>query len=572
MGNQISPGETEKISTEFHEACEKGDTEKLQKTLSLLTTDIINGLKNDSTGFQKALIKRHLSVIEVLSKSMKVSFIHESPLHYVIEKDDYELFTLLFKFERIKGTLRTPFKYHENTTPIQCLLSLDVTENREKMAKDLFSVDLMFEKLRITSYLDPTLILVTKSMKVQYLKSILDTEINYNCIEKKSGNTALHLACESGDLDLVKELLKKCQIITTNKSNQTPIHLAAIKGHSKVIEYLLQFEKGKLLTSCRDYNLQTPLMMGIIHEKEEVVKFLVNEFDHTFVVDKFGNRIYDLTKNEKILSLLPKKVEIEEIFKIQIASDIHLEFLKSGDDMSEIVIPKAPYLALLGDIGLPLKKDNYEKFLLDMSSKFKKVFILAGNHEYYHSCLKKVDEKIKSICQQKDNLIYIEKKAIEIDGVKIIGTTLWTKIDPENKITIEGYLNDFSLIHIDSDLSVHISADITNSWFEEDLKFIKDEIESSDGKPCIILTHHAPLTIGSSEPTYFGSKANQGFCSDLSGIMNDKIPLFCYGHTHWPQDMVVKGTRVISNPRGYIHEKSPAYDPSFVASIYKVKN
>ena len=46
---------------------------------------------------------------------------------------------------------------------------------------------------------------------------------------------------------------------------------------------------------------------------------------------------------------------------------------------------RAPYLALLGDIGLPSphhphQLKRYEDFLMANAQKFKKVFVLAGNH------------------------------------------------------------------------------------------------------------------------------------------------------------------------------------------------
>lgn len=45
---------------------------------------------------------------------------------------------------------------------------------------------------------------------------------------------------------------------------------------------------------------------------------------------------------------------------------------------------KCDYLALLGDIGNPFS-EAYENFLAELSPKFKKIILIAGNTDYYNS-------------------------------------------------------------------------------------------------------------------------------------------------------------------------------------------
>jgi len=61
---------------------------------------------------------------------------------------------------------------------------------------------------------------------------------------------------------------------------------------------------------------------------------------------------------------------------LQFSSDIHLERGYKRD-----IIPIKPYLVLAGDIGYP-NQDSYKQFLLGMSHKFDKVFVISGNHEF----------------------------------------------------------------------------------------------------------------------------------------------------------------------------------------------
>lgn len=66
----------------------------------------------------------------------------------------------------------------------------------------------------------------------------------------------------------------------------------------------------------------------------------------------------------------------------QILSDLHLESPAAYDTFE--VQPRAPYLALLGDIGY-VKDAGFFHFLHRQLKAFRIVFLVLGNHEPYHS-------------------------------------------------------------------------------------------------------------------------------------------------------------------------------------------
>ncbi len=69
---------------------------------------------------------------------------------------------------------------------------------------------------------------------------------------------------------------------------------------------------------------------------------------------------------------------------IQILSDLHLEAPKAYDVFE--IEPKAPHLALLGDIGnVVAHKQDFLGFLDRQLRKFRTVIFFPGNHEAYHS-------------------------------------------------------------------------------------------------------------------------------------------------------------------------------------------
>ena len=177
---------------------------------------------------------------------------------------------------------------------------------------------------------------------------------------------------------------------------------------------------------------------------------------------------------------------------------------------------------------------------------------------------------MKEIAKKKQNIIYLENKTYILNDIKIIGCVLWSKCSENNKNSVK-QINDYNHIKKEKNSEMKITVDDTIEWHEESLEFIKREIEISkkSNQKCIILTHHAPLKdLGSSEPTFYGSSINEGFCTDLRYLMGDPILLWAYGHTHWPQDFKINGTRIVSNPSGY-NMACKSYQKDNSISIYK---
>jgi hypothetical protein len=72
---------------------------------------------------------------------------------------------------------------------------------------------------------------------------------------------------------------------------------------------------------------------------------------------------------------------------VQILSDLHLEAPPAYDIFK--ITPKAPYLALLGDIGNAVAhKSGFMGFLSRQLKQFRAVLFVLGNHEAYHSRLR----------------------------------------------------------------------------------------------------------------------------------------------------------------------------------------
>src|SRR5690606_12149648 len=92
----------------------------------------------------------------------------------------------------------------------------------------------------------------------------------------------------------------------------------------------------------------------------------------------------------------------------------------------------AETLVLDGDI-LPLGTlGDYDWFFDRLSQDFEQVYWIAGNHDYYRGDIGPrsgtFTEKIR------DNVTLVNNQMVEVDGVGLILTTLWSRLSAENQV------------------------------------------------------------------------------------------------------------------------------------------
>ena len=143
---------------------------------------------------------------------------------------------------------------------------------------------------------------------------------------------------------------------------------------------------------------------------------------------------------------------------LQYISDIHLE----SQSEFPLLPVRSKNLALIGDIGNPFK-NNYADFLKYTSDNYERVFIVAGNHEYWHhgKTHQIVNDQIHSIVQKLSNVEYLNNSQTELNNYIILGTTLWTP-------------NNYPFLH------------------QECLSWLNKSIEKNYNKKIIVLTHYLP--------------------------------------------------------------------------------
>lgn len=125
---------------------------------------------------------------------------------------------------------------------------------------------------------------------------------NANTKEKKNGLTALHVAVETGNIEIVKMLLNAgAKVNAKSKSKQTP--LSMIDGDATPELVRLLVERGADVNAQNDEG-ETPLMKATKEDRLEIVEVLLEAGADVHLKDKEDETVLDHTFNDKIEKLL----------------------------------------------------------------------------------------------------------------------------------------------------------------------------------------------------------------------------------------------------------------------------
>ena len=129
--------------------------------------------------------------------------------------------------------------------------------------------------------------------------------------QDENGNTALHYACDEGNIKIVEILIGlKCDPNIKNSSNSTPLHLSAKRGYFDISKKLIEF--GALI-DVEDSEKNSPLHYACQNNYIELIKYLLlktNKINEKNIYDKTPR---DLTTNPEIKNLLDEYINKNEL-------------------------------------------------------------------------------------------------------------------------------------------------------------------------------------------------------------------------------------------------------------------
>ena len=256
--------------------------------------------------------------------------------------------------------------------------------------------------------------------------------------------------------------------------------------------------------------------------------------------------------------------------KLHILSDLHNEFSTFTPPST-----KADVVILAGDIH------NHENGVSWAAATFKKpVVYVPGNHEFYGNNLATLPASMKAAAEG-TNVVVLDNDAVVINGVRFLGTTLWTNFELTSDDTEEVFkamkaaellMTDYRVI---ANRGRWLKAIDTSMRCEDAIHFLASELERPFDGPTVVVTHHAPSP-RSIHSRYEGNVINAAYASDVEALftLGNKPPkLWIHGHMHDSFDYRVGDTRVVANPRGYTRRitadwpENNGFNPGLVIEI-----
>ncbi len=270
--------------------------------------------------------------------------------------------------------------------------------------------------------------------------------------------------------------------------------------------------------------------------------------------------------------------------KIQLLSDLHLEVHPA---FAPEPAPGADLLVLAGDIGSyqngTLLQD--EDFGLARFSPLPQyagwptpVLFVPGNHEYDAQDFDAAHARLRATCERL-GLLWLEREVLVLDGVRFVGTTLWSDFDAlANAAAVQDEARRLAM-RTKAFRAANFYLRKTGGT-RAGLPFLAPEVRAHsllcqewltaalaapfDG-PTVAVTHFAP-SLRSADPRYGLVPGTAGFCNARDDLLSG-AQLWLHGHLHCATDYRAEGVRsdgtpwqcqVVANPLGYARKGEQA--------------
>ena len=271
--------------------------------------------------------------------------------------------------------------------------------------------------------------------------------------------------------------------------------------------------------------------------------------------------------------------------QIQLLSDLHLE---AHPLFAPEPVPGADVLVLAGDIGSYQEGSllEGEHFGLERFSPLPQwggwptpVIFVPGNHEYDMQDFDAAHTRLRRTCDLL-GLLWLERETVVMEGVRFVGTTLWSDFDSiaDHKgctdLAERLRMRQKAYRAADFYLSKTGCTRAGTPWLAETVRaqalechgWLSTELARPFGGPTVAVTHFAP-SLRSADPRYGLVPGTAGFCNALDHLL-PHAQLWLHGHLHAPSDYTVSGTdpatqeawqcRVVANPLGYARKGEQA--------------
>lgn len=246
--------------------------------------------------------------------------------------------------------------------------------------------------------------------------------------------------------------------------------------------------------------------------------------------------------------------------RIRVLSDLHHEHFGGRRELPEV---EADLVVLAGDIHEHLQGLHWAREAFPDTP----LVYVSGNHEFYNSDLPELTQAMRNLARALD-IYFLENDAVEIDGVRVLGATLWTDFRLYGEAGLEltlararRLMPDFSCIDW---FTAPYTPELSSQLFQASRDWLAAQLAEPFAGKTLVVTHHAP-SARSIPPQYVGDSLSPAFASDLEALVA-QCDLWVHGHVHDALDYRIGRGRVVANPGGYPGEQG-GFDPYCVVEL-----
>ena len=213
-------------------------------------------------------------------------------------------------------------KYHINKFPTLSSNPFMSSDNQKEAAPGENMTQLYRNLLSLSKKGDRESFLET----LEKILSLPKGDINY---QDESGFSALHFACDEGNLKIVEILLKaNCDANIKTNDKKTPLHLTASHGYFDLSKLLI--ENGAII-NIGDNEKNTPLHLCAQGGHVELMKYFLDKLPQADTKNIYGKTPLNIAKKNEIKDLLKeylsKKDNVYHNIKIHTASESTLNYM-----------------------------------------------------------------------------------------------------------------------------------------------------------------------------------------------------------------------------------------------------
>ncbi len=242
-------------------------------------------------------------------------------------------------------------------------------------------------------------------------------------------------------------------------------------------------------------------------------------------------------------------------------SDLHLESQEFPWRM-----PGGDVLIIAGDLChaaclAPTRQDPYAVRQRDRVHRtvdaalgaFRHVLLIAGNHDHYDGVL---TETIPTLRAQLPGVRVLDDEAVEIDGIRFFGTTLWSDFEgrkPESLEKARRGAGEFFFVKVRTEDGLRRFQPLDAAAAHDNaVAALRAAFGRPSGGKSVVISHHAPSLKGLN-PAFTGNGLDGAYASDLEALIEQlaSVRVWVHGHTHIKRTYRIGDTVVYANCRGF---------------------